>query len=140
MIKNWIIVIYTELSHILYLKLHKKLFLPPDFGLKIIIWGPEMTQISIKIFSRISPAHPKWPKPKKIQNSWPRSCFCQNRYFLLFFNTFLYKMMQYQTNRFPHLFHKVLGADFLHTTFYWPSRHRVKICKGAYFATLNYSF
>ena len=49
-------------------------------------------------------------------------------------------MMQYQTNRFPHLFHKVLGADFLHTTFYWPSRHRVKICKGAYFRNIKLLF
>ena len=49
-------------------------------------------------------------------------------------------MTQYQTNRFPHLFHKVLGADFLHTTFYWPSRHRVKICKGAYFRNIKLLF
>ena len=48
----------------LYLKLHKKLFLPPDFGLKIIISEPEMTQISIKIFLRIYSARAKWPIPK----------------------------------------------------------------------------
>ena len=66
--------------------------------------------------------------------------FVKKRDFFLFFNTFLYKMMQYQTNRFPHLFHKVLGADFLHTTFYWPSRHRVEICKGAYFRNIKLLF
>ena len=63
--------------------------------------------------------------------------FVKKRDFFLFFNTFLYKMMQYQTNRFPHLFHKVLGANFLHTTFVWPTGHMVKICKGAYFIDIK---
>ena len=46
-------------------------------------------------------------------------------------------MMQYQTNRFPHLFHKVLGANFLNTTFVWPTGHMVKMCKGAYFIDIK---
>ena len=75
--------------------------------------------------------------PKKSKTVGLEAVSVKNRYFLLFFNTFLYKMMQYQTNRFPHLFHKVLGANFLHTTFYWPTGHMVKICKGAYFINIK---
>ena len=75
--------------------------------------------------------------PKKSITVGLEAVFVKKRDFFLFFNTFLYKMMQYQTNRFPHLFHKVLGANFLHTTFVWPTGHMVKICKGAYFIDIK---
>ena len=48
--------------------------------------------------------------------------------------------MQYQTNRFPHLFHKILGDNFLQTTVFWPTGHMVKICKDAYFSNIKLLF
>ena len=67
----------------------------------------------------------------------PGALFVEKPDFSVFFNTFQYKMTQNQTDRFPHLFHKVPVANFLHRTFYWPPGHMVKICKGVLFIDIK---
>ena len=60
--------------------------------------------------------------------------------FSVFFNTIQYKMRQNQTNRFPHLFHKVPVNNFCSITFHWPTEHVVKISKGVYFSDIKVHF
>ena len=66
-----------------------------------------------------------------------RTCFSKKPDFSVFFHTFQYKIRQNQTNRFPHLFHKVLVNNFLHTIVPWGLKHVCKISKRVCFIDIK---